>query len=87
MTAQPTPKILSVDEVAKTMIIDWGNQILNHEIPLYILENPGLTKEEIVVVIESLRPPAPVEYEVPQSLKDMVEPEGSAEVVTEEVSL
>ena len=67
-------KILSVDTEQKTMIVDWGFVTLNHDIPLYILENPDLPKEVMLEHIGYMRPPVPVEYEVPATLLELVEP-------------
>lgn len=64
-------RILSIDTVAKTMIIDWGFTTLNHSIPMYILENPQLTTEQVLACIESLRPDEPIEHEVPAVLLDL----------------
>lgn len=67
-------KILSVDTERKTMIVDWGYVTLNHDIPLYILENPDLPKEVILAHVGYMRPPVPVDYQVPTSLLELVEP-------------
>lgn len=67
-------KILSVDTERKTMIVDWGHVTLNHDIPLYILENPSITKEEMLEHVGYMRPPVPVDYEVPATLLELVEP-------------
>lgn len=67
-------KILSVDTERKTMIVDWGYVTLNHDIPLYILENPSITKEEMLEHVGYMRPPVPVDYEVPATLLELVEP-------------
>lgn len=67
-------KILSVDTERKTMIVDWGHTILNHDIPLYILENPDLPKEAMLTHISYMRPPVPVAYSVPNALLELVEP-------------
>lgn len=67
-------KILSIDIERKTMIVDWGFVTLNHDIPLYILENPDLPKEVMLAYIGYMRPPVPVEYEVPVTLLELVEP-------------
>ena len=67
-------KILSVDTERKTMIVDWGYVTLNHDIPLYILENLDLPKEVILTHIGYMRPPVPVDYQVPTSLLELVEP-------------
>ena len=66
--------ILSVDTERKTMIVDWGYVTLNHDIPLYILENPDLHKEVMLTHIGYMRPPVPVDYQVPTSLLELVEP-------------
>lgn len=66
-------KILSVDTVRKTMIVDWGYVTLNHDIPLYILENPDLPKEAILTHVGYMRPPVPVAYQVPDALLELVE--------------
>ena len=79
-------KILSVDTERKTMIVDWEYITLNHDIPLYILENPDLPKEAMLTHIGYMRPPVPVDYQVPTALLELVEPtQGltSEEVVVE----
>lgn len=78
---KPQPaRILSIDPEDMTMVIDWGTEVLNHDIPLYILENPHLSMTEMREVIEDMRPPEPVRYEIPEALLQMVEP------VQEEIS-
>lgn len=67
-------KILAIDTKSKTMVINWGFVTLNHDIPLYILENPQLTQEQMLQQIAYMRPPTPVEYAVPSALLDLVEP-------------
>ena len=67
-------KIISVDTERKTMIVNWGFVSLNHDIPLYILENPSITKEEMLEHVGYMRPPVPVDYEVPATLLELVEP-------------
>ncbi len=67
-------KILSVDTERKTMIVDWGYITLNHDIPLYILENPDLPKEDMLTHVGYMRPPVPVDYPVPVTLLELVEP-------------
>ncbi|MHA5540340.1 hypothetical protein ACVSNP_23470 [Pseudomonas aeruginosa] len=67
-------KILSVDTERKTMVVDWGFVTLNHDIPLYILENPDLSKEQMLIHVSYMRPPVPVAYEVPAGLLELVEP-------------
>lgn len=67
-------KILSVDTERKTMIVDWGYVVLNHDIPLYILENPDLPKEVMLTHVGYMRPPVPVDYAVPSALLELVEP-------------
>lgn len=67
-------KILSIDPKHQTMIIDWGWVTLNHDIPLQILENPQMTKEEMLHHISAMRPPEPVEVELPAALYELVEP-------------
>ncbi|HCL3314566.1 TPA: hypothetical protein N2A14_002574 [Pseudomonas aeruginosa] len=67
-------KILSVDTERKTMVVDWGFVTLNHDIPLYILENPNLSKEQMLLHVSYMRPPVPVAYEVPVGLLELVEP-------------
>lgn len=67
-------KILSVDTERKTMIVDWGYVTLNHDIPLYILENPDIPKEVMLAHVGYMRPPVPVDYAVPTALLELVEP-------------
>lgn len=77
--------IKHIDVVQGTIEIDWLNGItLIHNIPLYILENPGLSQERIVQELEYMRPPIPEPIEVPETLLALVEepepePEPSAE--------
>ena len=60
-------RILSVDTERKTMVVDWGFVTLNHDIPLYILENPDLPKEVMLAHVGYMRPPVPVDYQVPSA--------------------
>lgn len=50
------------------MVIDWGYAVLNHNIPLAILENPEITEEEVIQQIEYMRPPEPEPVELPNAL-------------------
>lgn len=79
-------KILSVDTVRKTMVVDWGFVTLNHDIPLYILENPDLPKEQILTHIGYMRPPVPVDYLVPDSLLELVTPATQEPVVVDDAA-
>lgn len=67
-----TYTIVSIDTSQKSMVIDWGFVTLNHDIPLYLLEHPEASQEEIDYQIEAMRPPEPVELEVPASLMALV---------------
>ena len=60
--------ILSINSASKTMVIDWGYAVLNHNIPLTILENPEITQEEVIQHIEEMRPPTPEPVELPNTL-------------------
>lgn len=60
--------ILSINSAAKTMVIDWGYAVLNHNIPLAILENPGISQEAVIQQIEYMRPPEPAPVELPIAL-------------------
>lgn len=60
--------ILSINATSQTMVIDWGFTVLNHNIPLAILENPEITEEEVIQQIEFMRPPEPVTVELPIAL-------------------
>lgn len=68
-------KILSIDTETKQMVVDWGFVTLNHDIPLYILENPGMSQAEMLEHIGYMRPPVPVDLPVPITLLDLKEPE------------
>lgn len=78
-------KIKHIDNIQGTIEIDWLNGItLIHNIPLYILENTGLSQERIIQELEYMRPPILEPIEVPETLLDLVEepetePEPSAE--------
>lgn len=60
--------ILSINATSQSMIIDWGYAVLNHNIPLAILENPEITEEEVIQQIEYMRPPEPVPVVLPNTL-------------------
>lgn len=60
--------ILSINAASKTMVIDWGYAILNHSIPLVILENPEITQEAVIQQIEYMRPPEQEPVELPNAL-------------------
>jgi len=64
-------KILSIDEQNKTMIIDWGHVVLNHDIPLYVLENPNISEAEMLEMISYQRPPVPVDLPIPKGLLNL----------------
>ena len=68
-------KILSVDTAMKQMVIDWGFVTLNHDIPLYILENPSISQELMLEHIGYMRPPVPVDLPVPEALLTLVNAE------------
>lgn len=50
------------------MVIDWGYAVLNHNIPLAILENPEISQEDVIQHIEDMRPPVPEPVELPIAL-------------------
>lgn len=50
------------------MVIDWGYAVLNHNIPLAILENPETSQEDVIQHIEYMRPPVPEPVELPIAL-------------------
>lgn len=79
-------KILSVDTERKTMVVDWGFVTLNHDIPLYILENPDLSKEQVLIHIAYMRPPVPVDYDVPATLLELVTPAPTEPVVIDDAT-
>lgn len=60
--------ILSINSASKTMVIDWGYAVLNHNIPLAILENPEISQEDVIQHIEDMRPPVPEPVELPIAL-------------------
>lgn len=60
--------ILSINAASQTMVIDWGYAVLNHNIPLAILENPEITQEEVIQQIEYMRPPEPEPVALPNAL-------------------
>ena len=60
--------ILSINSTSKTMVIDWGYAVLNHNIPLAILENPNISQEDVIQHIEYMRPPEPESVELPNAL-------------------
>ena len=60
--------ILNINPVAKTMVIDWGYAVLNHNIPLAILENPDISQEDVIQHIEYMRPPVPEPVVLPNAL-------------------
>ncbi|WP_107331747.1 hypothetical protein [Metapseudomonas otitidis] len=65
-------KILSINNEAKTMVIDWGFVTLNHDIPLYILEHPEITQDEVIRQISYMRPPMPTPAQLPDALLSLV---------------
>lgn len=72
-------KIVKFNEYTKTMIVDWGNGvILNHYIPLEILENKDITKERTIELIELMRPHDPTPIEIPLALKTVYEESNNA---------
>ncbi len=82
--------IIKIDDINKTMVIDWGYTRLNHKIPNQLLENPHLTQDEVIDIIEKLRPKKVEPIEIPQSLKSLVaktDPELSQQFVEDEVVL
>jgi|25BtaG_2_1085352.scaffolds.fasta_scaffold01799_5 hypothetical protein len=65
--------ILSVDEKEGTMVVDWGHIVLNHDIPLEILENPNITQDEVLQAVSYMRPPEPDPITVPDALKSLAQ--------------
>lgn len=72
-------KVLSIDTEMKQMVIDWGFVTLNHDIPLYILENPGISQELMLEHIGYMRPPVSVDLPVPNDLLTLVQAEPEQE--------
>lgn len=64
-------KILRFNEQERTMVIDWGWIRLNHYIPDQILTDDTLTEEQVVALIEKLRPEQPDPIEIPPVLKSL----------------
>lgn len=60
--------ILNINAASKTMVIDWSYTVLNHNIPLAILENPEISQEDVIQHIEYMRPPVPEPVALPNSL-------------------
>lgn len=60
--------ILNINAASQTMVIDWGYAVLNHNIPLAILENPEISQENVIQQIEYMRPPEPAPVELPIAL-------------------
>lgn len=60
--------ILSINAASQSMVIDWGYAVLNHNIPLAILENPEISQEEVIQQIEYMRPPVPEPVVLPNAL-------------------
>jgi hypothetical protein len=66
-------KILRFNEKERTMVIDWGWIRLNHYIPEEIINNSNLTENEVIEIIEKLRPEEPEPIEIPTVLKTLYE--------------
>lgn len=66
-------RVLSINSELKQILIDWGFVVLNHDIPLYILENPGLSPENMREHLSYMRPPEPVNLPVPETLLTLVD--------------
>ncbi len=82
--------IAKVDPINKTMVIDWGYTRLNHRIPNQILENPNLSQNEIIKLIEKMRPEQPEPIEIPKSLQlliDKTDQELSQQIIQDEILL
>lgn len=74
MNDEQPARILFIDQEAMSMVIDWGVETLNHGIPLEILENPNMSPAEMRESIESMRPPKPPVFTIPETLLNMIEP-------------
>ena len=72
-------KIIRFNEKERTMVIDWGWIRLNHYIPEEILNNPSLSEEEAMAIIEKERPIEPEPIEIPSVLKSIQEKTNIAE--------
>lgn len=82
--------VVKVDPINKTMVIDWGYTRLNHSIPKQILENPNLSQNEIIELIEKIRPKQPEPIEIPRNLQlliDKTDQELSQQLIQGEVLL
>ncbi|MFD1260820.1 hypothetical protein [Entomomonas asaccharolytica] len=82
--------VVKVDPVNKTMVIDWGYIRLNHRIPNQILENPHLSQNEVIELIEKMRPKQPQPIEIPmglQSLIDKTDQQLSQQIIQDEILL
>lgn len=65
-------EIISIDNINKTMVINWGNDIvLNHYIPTEILENANISKDAAAEIIEQLRPVVPEPIDIPSALNEL----------------
>ena len=68
-------RVLSINSELKQILIDWGFVVLNHDIPLYILENPDISQELMLEHIGYMRPPVPVDLPVPDGLLGLISTE------------
>lgn len=66
-------KILRFDETQRTMVIDWGWITLNHHIPMQIINNPNISEDEAITIIERERPKKPEPIDIPPVLQKMSE--------------
>lgn len=90
MTQKMQFVILKTDPAHKTMLINWGQEKRWYRIPKKILDNPDLSQDEVMEIIEKLRPvpskPITISKGM-QSLIDVTDQELSQQYADNEVLL
>lgn len=66
-------KVISINKVKKTMVIDWGWCTLNHHIPETLLgEGDAVSTETASEIVATMEPDRPVEAIVNSGLLNLV---------------
>lgn len=72
-------KILDINPIGGSVLIDWGFGVYNHNIPIEIIENMDITEKQILEILERERPTPPEPLVLPKSFLGLVNEEAAAD--------
>lgn len=77
-------KIKEIDLTYGTVVVDWGWIMLNHNLPIDILENPHMDPTEMRRLIGMMEPEKPKERPLTAELRALIDTDNDGEISQEE---